>query len=61
MSQTKSGNDELVKFINETRAGKYGDISYDVEECQRLRFDVAISETVNDSFNNVILYGISHG
>lgn len=61
MSQSKNNVDEFMKFINDTRSGKYCDIPYIVEECRDLRVDVTCSETVTDSYNNVILYGITNG
>lgn len=60
MDKTNSDIDELLKFINDTRQGKYCEDVCNIEELQDVRYEYEVIEDVNRASENVILYGLSY-
>lgn len=59
MDKTDSIIDELQKFINDTRQGKYSENVCNIEKLQDVRYEYEVIEDVNRVSENVILYGLS--
>ncbi len=60
MDKTNSNVDELQKFINDTRQGKYSENVCNIEKLQDVRYEFEVIEDVNRASENVILYGLSY-
>lgn len=60
MDRTNSNIDELQKFINDTRQGKYSEDVCNIEKLQDVRYEYEVIEDVNRVSENVILYGLSY-
>lgn len=60
MDKTDSIIDELQKFINDTRQGKYSENVCNIEKLQDVRYEYEVIEDVNRVSENVILYGLSY-
>jgi len=60
MDMANSNIDELQKFINDTRQGKYSEDACNIEQLQDVRYEYAVIEDVNRASENVILYGLSY-
>lgn len=60
MDKTNSDIDELQKFINDTRFGKYSEDVCNIEQLQDVRYEYEVIEDVNRASENVILYGLSY-
>lgn len=59
MDKTNSDIDELQKFINDTRQGKYSEDVCNIEQLQDVRYEYEVIEDVNRVSESVILYGLS--
>lgn len=59
MDKTNSNIDELQKFINDTRQGKYSEEVCNIEELQDVRYEYEVLEDINRASESVILYGLS--
>lgn len=59
MDKTNSDIDELQKFVNDTRQGKYSEDVCNIEKLQDVRYEYEVIEDVNRASGNVILYGLS--
>ena len=60
MDKTNSDIDELQKFIEETRHGKYSEDICNIEQLQDVRYVYEVIKDVNRESENVILYGLSY-
>lgn len=60
MNKNNSDIDELQKFVNDTRQGKYSEDVCNIEKLQDVRYEYDVIEDVNRSSENVILYGLSY-
>lgn len=60
MDKTNSNIDELQKFINDTRQGKYSEDVCNIEQLQDVRYEYEVIEDVNRVSESVILYGLSY-
>lgn len=60
MDKTNSDINELQKFINDTRQGKYCEDVCNIEKLQDVRYEYEVIEDVNRASENVILYGLSY-
>lgn len=60
MNKVNSDIDELQKFINDTRQGKYSEDVCNIGQLQDVRYEYEVIEDVNRASENVILYGLSY-
>ena len=60
MNKNNSDIDELQKFVNDTRQGKYSEDVCNIQKLQDVRYEYDVIEDVNRSSENVILYGLSY-
>ncbi len=59
MSKELTADSEIVKFVDDTRNGKYTEDSCNIESLQNIRLEFEVVEDVDKMTENVILYGLS--
>lgn len=60
MDKTNSNIDELQKFINNTRQGKYTEDVCNIEQLKDVLYEYEVIEDINNASDNIILYGLSY-